>query len=153
MAEEKNEKIYTIPLVESKKKCKNKRTPYAVKIVKNYLIKHTKAKEIKLGKQLNEEIWKRGIRKPPRRVRVKAIKDGDVVKAELIGFEYEEFKAKPKSEKKGMKEKLMARLGPKALKKEEEEKAIEGKKGKDEKKEEGKEKKEAKEETKEVEKS
>jgi large subunit ribosomal protein L31e len=121
------EKIYTIPLGSVKKKSRRKRTPYAVKIVKDYLSKHTKTKEIKIGKRLNEEIWKRGIKKPPTRVRIKAVKDGDIVKAELIGFEYEEFKAKPKTERKGVKERLMERLGPKAMKKEEEEKKIEGK--------------------------
>ena len=41
-----------------------------------------------------------------------------------MGFEYKEFKAMPKTEKKGMKDKLLGRLGPKALKKEEEEKML-----------------------------
>jgi len=126
-----DEKIYTIPLREAKKKARVKRTPYAVKIVRNYLTTHTKAKEVKFGKMLNEELWKRGIKKPPAKIRVKVIKDGDILKAELVGFEYEDFKTKPKSEKKGMKERLMSRLGPKAMKKEEEEKKIDGKEGKE----------------------
>ena len=41
-----------------------------------------------------------------------------------MGFEYKEFKTIAKKEKKGMREKLLGRLGPKALKKEEEEKMI-----------------------------
>lgn len=125
------EKIYTVPLGTTRKKSRQKRAPYAMKIVKNYLIRHTKVKEIKIGKHLNEEIWRRGIRKPPRRVRIKTVKDGDVLKAELIGFEYEEFKTKPKKERKGAKERLMERLGPKAMKKEEEEKRVEGKEKRD----------------------
>ncbi len=121
------EKIYTIKLTESYKKAINRRSPYAVRMVKDYVKTHTKAKEVKIGSKLNERIWKRGIKKPARSVRVKVVKDGDVAKVELMGFEYKEFKSRPKKERVGMKEKLLERLGPKALKKEEEEKKIEGK--------------------------
>lgn len=122
-----NEKIFTIPLRDAYKKAHNKRVPYATRLVRDYLKTHMKADTVKLGKHLNVELWKRSISKPPRRVRVKAFKDGEIVKAELMGFDYIEFKAQPKKERKDMKERLMERLGPKALKKEEEEKKIEGK--------------------------
>lgn len=120
--------VYTIPLREAFRKAEKKRVPYASRLIRDYLKKHTKAEEIKLGRKLNEKVWERGIRKPPRRVRVKVMKEGNVAKAELLGFEYEEFKASPKKEKKGMKEKLLGRLGPKAVKKQEEEKLAEGEK-------------------------
>ncbi len=120
--------VYTIPLRKAFKKAEKKRTPYAARLIRNYLKKHTKAEEIKLGRKLNEKVWERGIRKPPRRVRVKVMKEGNVAKVELLGFEYEEFKALAKKEKKGMKEKLLGRLGPKAAKKQEEEKLAEGEK-------------------------
>ncbi len=123
-----NEIVYTIPLREAFKKSEKKRTPYAARLIREYLKRHTKAAEIKIGKKLNEKVWERGIRKPPRRVRVKVLKEGSVAKAEILGFEYEEFKAKPKTEKKGMKEKLLGRLGPKAMKKQEEENIAEGEK-------------------------
>ncbi len=123
---EKGEKIYTIRLTESYKKALRRRSPYAVRIVKDYVKKHAKTKEVKIGSKLNEAIWARGIKRPARSVRVKVVRDGDVAKVELMGFEYMDFKAKPKKEKQGMKEKLLERLGPKALKKEEEEKKIEG---------------------------
>lgn len=126
--ESSSEKIFTIPLREAYKKAHNKRVPYAARLVRNYLQIHMKTDGVKLGKHLNEALWKRSIRKPPRRVRVKAVKEGDTVKAELMGFDYVEFKAQPKKERKDMKEKLMERLGPKALRKEEEEKKIEGEK-------------------------
>ncbi|HLD39351.1 MAG TPA: 50S ribosomal protein L31e [archaeon] len=120
------EKIFTIPLREAYKKAHDKRVPYAARLVKKYLQTHMKAETVKMGKHLNEELWSRCISKPPRRVRVKAFKEGDVVKVELMGFDYVDFKAQPKKDKKDMKEKLLERLGPKALKKEEEEKKIEG---------------------------
>ena len=120
------EKIFTIPLREAYKKAEVKRVPYAARLVRSYLETHMKAEDVKMGKHLNEVLWGRGITKPPRRVRVKAFKEDGVVKAELMGFDYVDFKAQPKKERKDMKEKLLERLGPKAMKKEEEEKKIEG---------------------------
>jgi large subunit ribosomal protein L31e len=121
-----DERIYTIPLREAFKKARGRRAPYAMRLIRSYLKTHMKAEEVKLGSKLNAEVWSRSISKPPRRVRVKAVREGKLVKAELMGFEYVDFKAVPKSEKKGAKEKLMERLGPKAAQKEEEEKKIEG---------------------------
>jgi large subunit ribosomal protein L31e len=120
------ERIYTIPLRKAYGKAHNRRVPYAVRLVKSYLKTHMKAETVKIGDKLNEEMWSRSISKPPRRIRVKAVKEGNVVKAELMGFDYKEFKATPKKERKDVKEKLMERLGPKAAQKEEEEKKIEG---------------------------
>ncbi len=129
MAEEKmvKEKIFNIPLREAYKKSVRKRSPYATRILRDYLKQHTKAEEVKIGSKLNEAIWARGMKHPARKVRVKVVMEGNVAKAELMGFDYKDFKATPKMERKGTKEKLMERLGPKALKKEEEEKAVEGK--------------------------
>ena len=127
------EKIYTIPLRKAYGKSHNRRVPYAVRLVKSYLKTHMKAEIVKIGDKLNEEMWSRSISKPPRRVRVKAVKEGNTVKVELMGFDYNEFKSTPKKEHKDMKEKLMERLGPKAAQKEEEEKKIEGSAGTPEK--------------------
>ncbi len=120
------EKIYTIPLRKAYRKAKNRRVPYATRLVRTYLETHMKAGTVKLGSKLNDQLWERSIGKPPRRVRVKAVMEGNVVKAELMGHDYVDFKAKPKTERKDAKEKLMERLGPKAAKKESEEKKIEG---------------------------
>lgn len=129
MAEEKErELVYTIPLREAYKKSIRKRTPYAARAIRAFLLQHTKAETVKLGKHLNEVVWERGRKKPPRRVRVKVVRDGSVAKAELFGFVYEDFKPLPKQEKKGMRERLAERLGPKAAKKQEEEQLAEGKK-------------------------
>lgn len=121
-----DEKIFTIPLKESFKKAEKKRTPYAARLVRSYLQTHMKMENVKIGRKLNEEIWKRGIRRPARNVRVKVIITDGEARAELLGFDYQVFKAQPKKEKKGMKDKLMERIGPKAAKKQEEEKKVEG---------------------------
>jgi len=74
---------YTIPLREALNVPVTKRANKAVKIVRNFLSRHTKASEIKIDSSINEVLWSRGIKKPPRRVKVRVVKEGDVVKASL----------------------------------------------------------------------
>jgi len=123
------ERIFTIPLRKAYRKPRTRRTPTAMRLIKLYLQRHMKLKnsdiEIKIGKHLNETLWNRGIRYPPRRVRVKAVLDEEKkqLKCELVGFEYKEFTpVKQEAKKEGVKEKLMKRLGGKALQKQKEEK-------------------------------
>jgi len=79
------EKIYIIPLRKEWLKVPRwKRSRKAVRAVREYLIKHMKSEDVKLGKYLNEFIWKRGMKKPPGKIKVKVSKDGDVVRAELF---------------------------------------------------------------------
>ena len=92
-----------------------------------FLKRHLKCSEIKLGEKLNQKIWECG-NNIPRKIRVTTFRDGDIIKAELMGFEYQDFKAMPKKEKKGMKDKLLDRLGPKAAQKQKEEELIKGEK-------------------------
>jgi len=121
------EKVFTIPLRKAFAKARTKRTDYAVSLVRDFLIRHLKTEDVRLGKHINQEIMKR----IPRRIRVKVfideVDEKKVAKAELVGYEYEEFKVE-KFERKGRKEKLLERLGGKALKKQQEEEMIEGKK-------------------------
>jgi large subunit ribosomal protein L31e len=48
-------------------------------MLREFAEKHMKSSEIKIDMELNEEIWKRGITKPPRRITVKMEKDEDGV--------------------------------------------------------------------------
>jgi len=86
------ERTYNIPLrKEFSKVPKYKRAKRAVSAVKKFLSQHMKSDDIKLGKELNQYIWKRGIKSPPHHVKVVAKKDAEgVVQAELFGFEYSE---------------------------------------------------------------
>jgi len=66
-----------------------KKTTKAVKTLKEFLVKHMKIRDkdlnkIKLDKSVNEYLWARGIRNPPSKVKVRAIKDGEFVKVELV---------------------------------------------------------------------
>jgi len=73
------ERIYTIPLRRAWIVSRRKRTPKAVKLVRDFVLRHMKAESIVISNDLNEELWSRGIQKPPRRVRVKAEKDKEGV--------------------------------------------------------------------------
>jgi large subunit ribosomal protein L31e len=59
--------------------------------VKEFLARHFRVenrdlKNVRLDKFLNEFLWARGIKNPPHKVKVKAVKEGDLVKAELVDY-------------------------------------------------------------------
>jgi len=65
-----------------------KRAPKAIKTIKEFLARHMKIRDrdlrkIKLDIYLNEFLWARGIRNPQTRLKIKAVKEGDIVRAEL----------------------------------------------------------------------
>jgi len=111
---EKLEREYIIPLRE---KCRPvpryKKTPKAVKSIKEFLVRHMKVrdgdlKKIKIDPYLNEQLWMRGIKKPLHKVKVKAVKDGDIVRVYALVLPKKlEFK-KSREEKKEVKEKAEA---------------------------------------------
>jgi large subunit ribosomal protein L31e len=94
------ERTYTIPLRKAFSRVPiYRRTPRAVKAVREFLQRHMKSTTIHIGKRLNEELWKRGIRNPPHKVKVTVTKDeNNIVKAELFGHALEE-KVEKKEEK------------------------------------------------------
>ena len=73
------ERIYTVPLSRAWIMPVTKRAPRAIRILKAFIKRHMKADEgsIVISNEVNEEIWSRGIEKPPRKIRVKAAKDKD----------------------------------------------------------------------------
>ncbi|MBI5065921.1 50S ribosomal protein L31e [Candidatus Woesearchaeota archaeon] len=98
------ERTYVIPLrKEWLKVPKYKRAKKAVIGLRRFLTRHFRVRDenIKVGKALNEEIWKHGIRNPPSKVKVDAVKDDKgIVTAELFGQKFTtEAKAEPKKEK------------------------------------------------------
>jgi len=86
------EREYTIPLRrEFMKVRRHKRTPKAVKAVKQFIAKHMKVadrdlRNVRLDKWLNNELWFRGIKNPPHKIKVKAVKEGDIVKVTLLNI-------------------------------------------------------------------
>jgi len=71
------ERVYTIPLSRAWVSPRKERAPKATRILKAFIKRHMKPEAILLSKDVNEQIWRRGIEKPPRKIRVRAVKDRD----------------------------------------------------------------------------
>ena len=107
---DKLERIYTVPLGDAYEAVRNKRAPRAVKILREFLTKHMKADEVLLGEALNKFIWERSIQKPPRKVKVRVIKEDVTARAYLADEKIEEPK---KEDKKAEKKDEKAKEAPK----------------------------------------
>ena len=88
--EEKLEREYTIPLRHRWSIVPTyKRANKAVKSVKEFLVRHMKIRDrdlnkVKIDKYLNETLWFRGIKHPPSKIKVRAIKEGDIIRVEAV---------------------------------------------------------------------
>ena len=79
------ENFYTIPLRRAWISPRKKRAPKAMRIIKSFVKKHMKLRTevegeeepeiLVISNEVNEKIWSRGIEKPPRKIRVRAVKD------------------------------------------------------------------------------
>jgi large subunit ribosomal protein L31e len=83
------EKFYTIPLRRAWISPRKKRAPRAMRILKGFVRKHMKLRTeaegeeepevLVISNEVNEKIWSRGIEKPPRRIKVRAVKNKEGV--------------------------------------------------------------------------
>ena len=83
------ERFYTIPLRKAWISQRKKRAPRAMRIIRSFIEKHMKirtevegeeeAEVLVISNEVNEKIWSRGIEKPPRKIRVRAVKDKEGV--------------------------------------------------------------------------
>ena len=90
--DEKIEREYVIPLRKRVKKAvRYKKTPKAIRTVKEFLVKHMQIrdrdlKKIKLDRFVNEFLWARGIKNPPHQVKIKAIREKGIVSVSLVEY-------------------------------------------------------------------
>jgi len=85
MADIKDEKIFTIPFRDIFLKSRRRRAKLAIGVVRSFLVRHMKSEEVKIGASINKAVWARGIRKPPRKIKIHALKTAAGVYAELVG--------------------------------------------------------------------
>ncbi len=78
------ERIYTIPLREVFDAPRPRRANKAVKVIREYVAKHTKAETVKIDASLNEAVWEHSREKPPRKVKVKVVTEEGVAVASLV---------------------------------------------------------------------
>lgn len=102
-----------------------KRAPKAVKTIKEFLVRHMKIRDrdlnkIRVDRYLNEFLWARGIRNPQTKIKVKAIKEGEIVRVELAELPTKLKFSKSKEEKR---EQKAAETGSKKKKDKEPEKS------------------------------
>ena len=84
------EREYIIPLrAKVRTAVRYKKANKAIRVIKEFLARHMKVvdrdlNKIKLDLAVNEAVWARGIKKPIHKIKVKAIKEGDIVRVTLV---------------------------------------------------------------------
>jgi len=84
------ERTYTIPLQRAMVRPPKKRAPRAMQLIRAFVTNHMKLEmkvseeeeeeelpQLIISQEVNEKIWDRGIKKPPRKIRIRAAKDKD----------------------------------------------------------------------------
>lgn len=131
------ERVYTINLGKVWLSPNNQRAKRAINMIREFTEHHMKTGQVKIDQELSQVVWKRGIRSPPRKIRVKMAKtdDGYVM---VSPYEEEKKVDAPKAEKKAEKPETKVEAKVETPKVEEkkpkkEEKKVEEKKPKKEK--------------------
>ncbi len=78
------ERIYTVNLTDAYETLRTKRAIRAVKVLRKFLVRHTKTDDVLLSPAVNDCIWAHSMQKPPRKIKVRVVKEGEVAKAYLI---------------------------------------------------------------------
>ena len=77
MSSEELTRIETVNLGKAWLTPRYRRTDRVVNMIRDFAKKHMKSDDIKLDQDLNRQIWKRGKTNPPRRARLRMVKDDD----------------------------------------------------------------------------
>jgi len=71
------ERIYTVPLRIAYYVPRPKRAPRAIRFIKSFVERHLKSENIWISPEVNEKVWSSGIQKPPRRIKIRVVKEED----------------------------------------------------------------------------
>ncbi len=72
------ERVYIVPLYKAfRYKRGLHRAKKAVKFLRSFMERHMKDPNIRISEEVNELIWSRGIRNPPRRIKVRVVRTED----------------------------------------------------------------------------
>ncbi|MDW8084560.1 MAG: 50S ribosomal protein L31e [Candidatus Caldarchaeum sp.] len=83
---EESVRVHVVPLGDAWRASRLRRADAAVRILKEYALRHGKASVVKLSPKVSEKIWENGRQNPPRRIRVVLEKeDEDTVVVKLEG--------------------------------------------------------------------
>ncbi|MEM2949411.1 MAG: 50S ribosomal protein L31e [Candidatus Bilamarchaeaceae archaeon] len=102
MVAEKSERVYIVPLGKAYLTTRTRRARRAIDILRDFIRKHAKTDgdNVRISNALNSYLWSRSRKKPPRRVKIKVLKQDEKVMAYLYDEKIEEKKPeeKPKEE-------------------------------------------------------
>lgn len=105
-----DERVYTIPLGKVYDYPRSVRSKKAVSFIKRFVSRHMKTDidHVRLSNNVNAEVWRHGIQKPPRKVKVKVVRHEGRVYVYTLDEEVtvikEEKQTKKEKEKKSTKE-------------------------------------------------
>ena len=71
------ERVYTIPLGKVLLSQSQHRAVRAINMIREFARKHMKTQEIKIDEEVAHLIWSKGVRSPPRKIRVRMTKTDD----------------------------------------------------------------------------
>ncbi|MEM3143961.1 MAG: 50S ribosomal protein L31e [Candidatus Nitrosotenuis sp.] len=104
------ERVYTINLGKVWLSPNNQRAKRAINMIKEFSRRHMKTEQIKIDQELSHLVWQRGIRSPPRKVRVRMSKTDE---GYVVVSPYEEGVTKSEEKTKEKKSKTEAKEKPK----------------------------------------
>ena len=96
MSQEEVERVYTINLGKVLLSPNNQRAKRAINMIREFATRHMKSENIKIEEDVSHLVWARGIRHPPRKIRVKLTKDDG---GNVLISKYQEEDTKTKKEK------------------------------------------------------
>ena len=94
------ERVYTIPLGKVLLSPDNRRAKRAINMIKEFAQHHMKVEDIRIEEDISHQIWSRGIRSPPRKIRVRMTRTDEGFILVSPYDEDAEVEAKPKDDKK-----------------------------------------------------
>ena len=95
MSQEEVERVYTINLGKVLLSPNNQRAKRAINMIREFATRHMKSENIKIEEDVSHLVWARGIRHPPRKIRVKLTKDDG---GNVLISKYQEEDTKTKKE-------------------------------------------------------
>lgn len=77
------ERIFIVPLRKARRGSSTRFSPKAIKYIRSFVGRHMKADDVIIGKNLNEFVWSRGVKNPPRRVEIRSTKKQGIAYVEI----------------------------------------------------------------------
>ena len=95
MSQEEVERVYTINLGKVLLSPNNQRAKRAINMIREFAARHMKSEKVKIEEDVSHLVWARGIKHPPRKIRVKLTKDDG---GNVLISKYQEEDTKTKKE-------------------------------------------------------